>query len=346
VHILDSKEKCKSWFCTLWHPEELFQGTPEEMVKQAADKWCDEGHVTRGVGVSLCFTAAEGPHMHLVLEDSNMSRFSAVQAAYPTIHIEPTKGNKKQAVGYLLKQGEYESKEEQVIAHIIRGEIQGRQGKRNDLDEIEELIELGLTPTEIIMKQFSYRRYSGMIKQAYYDKRKSETPFVRDMKVVYHVGESGSGKSYTSSKIVEAQGEDAIYMLTDYERGGFDSYNGQPILFMDEYRGQLRYAILLQVLDVYKVEIGSRYNNTAALWTEVHITSVYPPEMLYDKMVKEHQSIDTLRQFLRRINTIVYHYKQSGTYFAYEMDGEEYENYEELKRQALYGKQTTMDLPF
>lgn len=68
-------------------------------------------------------------------------------------------------------------------------------------------------------------------------------------------------------------------------QGAWTHYEGQPILFLDEYKGQYRYSIFLSILDKYKVQIHARYCNTWALWSEVYITSVYPPDRLYQIMV-------------------------------------------------------------
>ena len=80
-----------------------------------------------------------------------------------------------------------------------------------------------------------------MIRQAYFWHRYKETPPIRPIKVYWHVGDSGTGKSYTYIKLVEEKGEEAVYMYSDFENGGLDNYCGEPILFMDEFRGQIRF---------------------------------------------------------------------------------------------------------
>jgi ABC-type dipeptide/oligopeptide/nickel transport system ATPase component len=178
----------------------------------------------------------------------------------------------------------------------------------------------------------AYRKYSTIIKQHYYAKRIEETPFLRDIEVFYHVGESGSGKSYQALKIVEEQGENSIYMYMDYENGGRDNYNGEPILFMDEFRGQMKYSALLGMLQGYRAEVHARYANPMPLWSEVHITSVLPPEKLYQNMVQENRSLDSIEQLLRRINYVVYHQKAGGEYHQTKIPMSEYTDYDTLKR--------------
>ena len=184
-------------------------------------------------------------------------------------------------------------------------------------------------------KNLSYRRYEKLIKDAYFDKRYRETPFLRDVNTIWHVGESASGKTYSVMKLIEQYGEDNIYFVSDYDNGGLDKYNGEPYLFLDEFRGQIKYSVLLGMLQGYKQQFHARYTNIIGLWNKVHISTVLPPEKVYQTMVNENQNIDTLTQLFRRINMIVYHWKDEQGYHTYELPMSEYINYEDLKNKAL-----------
>lgn len=336
---MDSRDSSRSWFCVLNNPQELYTGEPHEIAEQVLELWVKD-QPTRTGAVAYCISSAGLIHLHMVLEDSNKARFSALKNTYPKAHLEPTKGTKEQAEDYINKRGKYQEKGEQVLYIAKYGEIKGNQGARKDFDYIQDLIEQGKTPNEIMDMNFGYRRYEKMIKGAYYSKRKKETPFLRPVDVIWHVGESGSGKSYTSYELVAEYGEDSVYMLSDYENGGLDNYNGEPILFMDEFRGQIRFSVLLTMLQGYKTPIHARYSNVLPLWNVVHITSVLPPEMVYKNMVSEHRDLDTMKQLFRRIKTIVHHWKDESIsgdkkYKKYELPMSEYENYEDLKCRAM-----------
>ena len=253
------------------------------------------------------------------------------------MHIEPTKGNKEQAEAYITKQPPFDEKGEEIICISRHGEIKGKQGQRKDLEILEELIENGLTPNEIFDLSLSYRRYEKLIKEAYYRKRYKETPVKRDVIVYWHVGKSGVGKSHASVLLAEEYGEDSIYRVSDYQNGFMDKFNGEPILFMDELKpdyGGIKYAQLLIILDVYKSQVHARYSNIVALWNEVHITSIYSPEALYQGMIEINKNIDTYEQLRRRINFIVYHFKHEDKYYTYQIPMSEYFDYDFLKTQA------------
>ena len=183
-----------------------------------------------------------------------------------------------------------------------------------------------------------FRRDDKIVKQAYSRKRYKETPMVRDVKVVWHVGLSGSGKSYTMQKILLEHGEDYLYLVSDYENGWLDNYECQPVLFLDEYRGQWKYSFLLTVLDVYKRSYHARYANVIGLWNEVHITSVKTPDMVYENMITDEaeRGVETFEQLRRRITHIVYHWKDENGYHSYEMPMDLYKGYPDLMQRALY----------
>ena len=331
-----STKSFKSWFCVWNNPQETLELTePNEIAEKALEMWLQD-KPTRTGAVAYCISALGLHHLHMVLEDSNKARFSALKTAFPQAHLEPTRGTKEQAEDYINKRGKFEEKGEQVLYIARFGEIKGCQGQRKDFEILEEFIEQGKTPNEIMDMSFSYRRYEKMIRDAYYRKREKETPFIRDIKVYWHVGLSGSGKSFVASQIIAEHGEDNLYFVSDYENGGLDRYNGEKVLFLDEFRGQIRYSTLLAMLQGYKQQFHARYSNITGLWTEVHITSVLPPELCYSNMVQEHKDLDTIGQLLRLLTEVIYHWKAGNEYKVYHQPIEEYTNYKALSSIALY----------
>lgn len=130
-----------------------------------------------------------------------------------------------------------------------------------------------------------------------------------------------------------------VYFFSDYANkgvGGFDGYCGEPYLFMDELKqNSLPFELLLTITQGYRAQIHCRYSNCFSLWNEVHITSIFSPEDIYGSMVSiENQSKDTIKQLLRRITTYIYHYKVNGEYKTFELAGNEYIDFDDLKYRA------------
>lgn len=325
----------RSVFCQFPVKEEDFGSmTEQEVCQWFCENWV-QGKETRQA--ICCFCVSEGGyrHVHTVFSSDSAFRWSAVKKAIPINgDIQATRGTKEQALAYIRKEGEYAEKGEQVLCEYSIGEVKSNQGARNDLERIGAYIQQGMTPNEIMQLDIKYRRHDKIIRDAYFAKRSAETPFLRDVVVEWHVGESGSGKTYFAQTLVDTEGEDNVYIVSDYENGGFDRYNGEPILFLDEFRGQIRYSTLLSMLQGYKQQFHARYANILGLWKRVIITSVLPPEDVYKNMVSENRDKDTAKQLYRRISKVVYHYKDGEEYKTYEQSITEYKDYASLREKA------------
>ena len=111
-------------------------------------------------------------------------------------------------------------------------------------------------------------------------------------------------------QLIEREGESRIFYLSTFGSGMFDKYNGEPILWIEDFKGDIRFGDLLRYLDVYKCDLPARYKNGKALWSEVHITSVLHPLGAYRRMLAEKdRREDSEQQLLRRITLIRYHYR-------------------------------------
>lgn len=332
-----ANETSKSWFCVFNNPAEHgYEGEPEEVCNRLRDEWCS-GSETRSGAWVYCVSSAGLHHIHMVLEDTVTMRFSAIKASYAKgMHFEPTKGNKKQVEDYINKKGAFEEKGEEIICSVVHGEIKGRQGKRNDLTKIYELISEGLTISEILDIDASFFRYRNLIKEMYFTQVDKNTPIVRPVNVYWHTGETGSGKSFSRVQLAQEIGEDNIYFLTTFGSGAFDNYCGQKVLWIEDYRGEFPFSMFLRLLDVYKCEVPARYSNVKALWSEVHITSVLTPMQAYPDKVN---STDSIKQLLRRITSVIYHYKSDMGYYS--MEYSPFETYNNMWQAA--NKQMQLD---
>lgn len=113
-------------------------------------------------------------------------------------------------------------------------------------------------------------------------------------------------------------------------------YRGQPILFLDEFKGNIPYGVLLSILDKYKSQIHARYANIFALWNEVYIASIFPPETLYVLMVPPNmQKSDTIEQFFRRLTDVTYCFRDGDRFCRYTQSMTGYAGYNELRAEAL-----------
>lgn len=334
----------RSWFAVFSNPEQHgYDGSPEDIIEKLKQEWIGDNPLRKGWW-GYCISEKGLPHVHMVLEDSGSCRFSKVKKAYPNAHLEETKGNKKQVLAYIKKEPPFDEKGEQVLCFVSYGNIEGNKrfavSNTNDtLATIEMLIEEGMTPNQIMYEDIRLRREENLIRKCYFAKRYKETPPMRTVKVVWHCGDSGCGKSYSYIDLCEKYGDDLVYFFSDYANrgiGGFDGYCGEPYLFMDELKqDSLPFELLLIITQGYRSQIHCRFSNCFALWEEVHITSIFSPEDIYGGMVsRENQNKDTIKQLLRRITKYVYHYKVNGEYKTFELSGDQYSDFDDLKKRA------------
>lgn len=345
----DLKARGRAWIAVVHIQNMVNMGLTEKEYKNheyLADYlihlW-DESGQGRTSAVAICISEEGCYHAHMALY-GNTTTLGNVAKILHSSHVEPQLGGKAQLQAYLLKQGKYAEKGETILFVKNIDNVQDVPGKRNDLEAIEEMLIKGFTPQQILDTNFQFYRYERMILHAYTDQRIKDSPIKQDIYVEYHLGDSGTGKTYFYKQLCEKVGAENIYILTDYDNnasGGFDSYmkvGAPPILFMDEYKGfGISYGKLLTMFNGYtRMQTHSRYSNSYNLWKEVYITSVYPPEALYQNMVAhEYQDIDSYTQLMRRINKIVYHYVENGEYKTFSIDSKDYTNYGELRRQAF-----------
>lgn len=287
------------------------------------------------------------PHYHFFVVYKNPKSESTMRNTVPKAHWDPCRGTIEQNRDYVFKQGKWVDSEKGTTAlpetQREWGEIPSEcrefpSNKSDVMDAINAMIEEGLCPSEIMGKHAGYCEYADVIKRAYVLRKAADVPPVRDVQVHYVVGASGSGKTYTYKRLCDRYGDSDVYLVTDYANdmtAAFDRYQAEKTIVMDEFRGNVRFSTFLNLTDKYRCDIHARYVSTMALYSEVYITSVYPPEKLYENLVETAtQGIEPRQQLYRRISDITYCEVRNGHFFRYTVPMSEYAGYEFLRREA------------
>ena len=180
-------------------PTEYYGFTEQQICDDVLNKWVSDGEEHTGA-VLYCVSALGLEHLHCVFESKKAYRpLTVLKRLFPKIHIEVTKGSKKDVEDYINKVGKFEEKGEKIIAKSQVGEIIGCQGKRTDLitlDEIKELISEGFTPREIFLKYPKALKEEKAVNWLFFNKRCQDIPRVRNVDVYWLCGRTGCGKSY------------------------------------------------------------------------------------------------------------------------------------------------------
>lgn len=313
----------------------------EFVAEFVTEKWDESARENmRTCAVAVCMSKDGCYHLHVALYSKNPTTLQNVAKILGNSHVEPQLGGKKALSDYMTKTGKYAEKGEEVLYTTGIDNVQDVQGKRSDLEEIEELLDKGWTPDQILDQNLRYYRFEKAIRARFARMKLKSMPRRRPVYVEYHFGESGSGKTFCYNDWCEKIGDDEVYIFSDFDNGGtggLDKYldAGAPkAVFMDEFKGEgISYGKLLVMMNEYpKMQTHARYSNVYNLWDIFIITTIYAPEELFEIMVaSDKRKIDSYEQLRRRINKIVYHYKDdSGNFMSYTMDSKDYVDREDL----------------
>jgi len=338
-------EKC---FKNLGLDRELYMN-PKALAEKITEIWEASGK-ERICGVVICESAKERYHAHVACY-TNSTTINCVSETLGKAHVEVQKAGKKRLREYLLKEGEFIDKGEKILySKGIENLQDAGQGKRTDLDDIKLMLNAGAKPYEIFDKDIKYRKYEHMIIDAYRHQRLKEMPLIKDTLNEYHWGLSGTGKTYTYVKLADEVGRENIYLMTDISNGGMDGYAeaGYPdILFIDEFKPNegISYRQLLNMTDKYSMaQTHCRFHNCYNMWSRCIISSIYAPEQLYKEMVPaDRRRVDSIDQFLRRFEYIVYHYKDGDEYKEIRLRALEYKCAGQMEDIALRKQIKKMD---
>lgn len=173
-----------------------------------------------------------------------------------------------------------------------------KQGARGDIEETRDAILAGeLTADDLAVENPEFYHQYGRTM------RDLETIHLRKKwrtwKTIgiWYTGPSGSGKSHMAYSDYHP---DTHYEKT-LEDEWWDGYKGQPIVILNEFRGQVKYHELLSLVDKWPKKVKQRNREPVPfLAREVRITSIMAPKDAYKNVLSEEEPF---RQFRRRFKT-------------------------------------------
>lgn len=216
-------------------------------------------------------------HTHLFIYRKTPMRFDMVKRLFPPAHIKKCNGTAQQNRDYCRKEGKYKDSEKAATNLIDTFEEYGecpeeRQGARRDLENLYDAILEGKSNYQIIDEDPGMIRYMDKMDKVRELLRFEEFRNKRrvDLHVEYWFGEAGSGKT---SGVLDMYGDENVYMITDYLHP-WDSYRGQDVVLFDDIDfSRISVNDLLHWLNIYPLELPSRYANKCACYTKVYITN-------------------------------------------------------------------------
>lgn len=172
-----------------------------------------------------------------------------------------------------------------------------KQGVRQDIIDLRDSISSKRCLSDMLCEDVNlaalaqFGRFSDMVFQASLKKR---TRLWRELEVIVHHGATGTGKTRVPYDL-------GAYKWEPVTPEWWDGYDGENILLIDEFYGQLKPARMLAILDGYQLRLPIKGGHTYAQWTKIYITSNVHPDEWYGDNVP-----DAVKCALeRRITTVV-----------------------------------------
>lgn len=205
-------------------------------------------------------------------------RFTAIQKIIKSkCHFEVMLGSIKDNENYCSKENIY----------FKLGNFVSR-GYRSDLHNIKDDIKNGATEYDI-MENYTgdYVRYhSGINKMMSLieKKKRKEMGFVRP-EVYVRSGPAGTGKT---NGIYEKHGFENCFKISRYDdlKFMFNGYDNEDVLILDDFKGNIPYTYLLQLLDGYPLDLNVKNGVKWNFFTKVYITSNVKPHKWYQSIKK------------------------------------------------------------
>lgn len=182
---------------------------------------------------------------------------------------------------------------------LIKHGDEPKQGCRGDVDEAKEKIMKGdMTADEIAVENpgffHQYGRTLDRIEAIALRKKHRTWMTVCN----YYTGPTHSGKSHAVFRDYDPD----THYVKNLNEDWWDGYKGQPIVIFNEFRGQIPFSEMLDLIDKWPKTVKWRSHEPVPfLAREIRIASIRKPEDIY---VNQDHTGEPWGQWTRRVNVI------------------------------------------
>ncbi len=210
-------------------------------------------------------------HFQGYIELYDNKRVRQVKRILGECHLEPRRGSRDSARLYCTKE-ESAIKGTQVEFGMWREDITRKRKLCDLLKQPEMTLDdlIAIVPHE-------YCRYHRGMEKLFMRRAAAKAKEFRTVIVDVYVGPTGSGKTKKASEFADH------YFMPASDTLWFDGYEGQKVLVIDDFYGNIKYGIFLRMLDGYELQMPIKGGFVWAQWVHVIITSNAEPKDWYQK---------------------------------------------------------------
>lgn len=231
----------------------------------------------------------------ICFDETHGKRFYTMKKYFPTAYIAQARGSNFDIMKYCTKV------DTRVEEPFQIGKI-AEMRSRTDIDEFYQAIKSGADNFELLENFYALTTQFGFDKidkqrDVYFNSKYRDE--WRNIETTYYYGDSGVGKT---TLIYKQYGFKNVFRVSYYGKFMFNGYNGEKVLLLDEFTGQISLTWLNQILDGYPLKVEVKGGERIACFEKIYIISNFSLYTIY-KQQREHapKEFETL---FRRIHHI------------------------------------------
>lgn len=246
----------------------------------------DDKMVYLAYGEEICPTT-EKKHWQGFVYWKHQHTIKASSKILNNAHVEHCVGSLEDNENYCSKEGKYTTFGKKP-----------KQGQRTDLEAVTRDIIDGKINAEDLIEEnpYMYHQYGRTLEKA--EDIRMRKQFRTEMtEGIWIIGETGKGKSH---KAFENYSPDTHYLFRS-DNGWWEGYRQQEIVIINDFRGEIKYGELLQIIDKWPYFVKRRSREPMPFTSKkVIITSTQTPEEVYHNL----SNSDSLEQLNRRLKIV------------------------------------------
>lgn len=167
-----------------------------------------------------------------------------------------------------------------------------QQGERVDLIKIGQSIKEGKTVDQIAVENpYIYHQYGRTLNKLESIELKKKYRNWQTVGIWYY-GKTGVGKSHAA---FENFNPNTHYVLNQEDGGFWQGYTGQETVIINEFRGEIKFSLLLQLVDKWPYNVKVKGNDSYPLLAKtIIVTSCKHPKDIYYNCLDDEENINQL----------------------------------------------------